>query len=326
MDVITEKSAGFLDLHDSVVCVVGAGGFIGRAVVDVLAESGAKVVAFARRPVETSSPVRMVIGEAQDRDALAEGFAGCDTVVYLANVNVPGTANDDMASEIAAGLMAPIKAAQLAATLGVKRFIFPSSGGTVYGNQMTMPIPETALLAPLNAYGVSKLAAEHYLRILAEMRKISVCVLRVSNPYGEHQDSSRSQGFIGAAIRAALSGSTLRIFGGLETIRDFVYVRDVAEAIALACQDHGFWNILNVGSGVGSSLGQIVDMVQAITGEPIALEFTERRPVDVSVNILNVTRAAQTLGWKPQTDLSEGLRVTADWWRTKNKKSTSIIH
>jgi UDP-glucose 4-epimerase len=298
------------------ICVVGAGGFIGRAVVKVLAQSGALVVAFDRNipPGGYPSEVRSTEGNALDPATLAENFAGCDTVIYLANVSVPATANSDMTSEILASVAGPVQAAQIAIAAGCKRFLFSSSGGTVYGAQAEIPTPETAATRPMNAYGVSKLAAEHYLRVLAETGQISVAALRISNPYGEHQEG-RNQGFVAAAIRSALLHQPLTIFGNLDVVRDFIYVRDVANAVALACDGPNGWTVLNVGSGSGHSLGQILSLIETESDLPIKLEIIQGRSVDVAVNILDTTQVQSTLGWRPLVGMKEGIRLTIDWWR-----------
>jgi len=199
----------------------------------------------------------------------------------------------------------------------VKRFLFPSSGGTVYG---TDPAPGTALredmaTAPRNAYGASKLAIEHYLRLLNGLGRIATVSLRISNAYGEGQRAHRGQGFVAAAIRNALAGAPLEIWGDGSVERDFVHVSDVARAFVMAAHRDDPPPIVNIGSGVAVSLSEIVRRLEDALGQPVPVVHRAGRVVDVKRNVLDISRARATLGWTPEIRLEEGLARTVRWWR-----------
>jgi UDP-glucose 4-epimerase len=199
----------------------------------------------------------------------------------------------------------------------VECFLFASSGGAVYGdhNNPEDAFVESAATRPRSSYGVSKLAIEHYLRILGERdgRMRTMC-LRISNPYGEGQRARRGQGFVAAVMESALTGSVLEIWGDDQIERDFVHVSDVAEAFVRAEAVVGAPAVLNVGSGRAVSLGEIIACVEEATGYPVRKRLVGPRSVDVRRNVLDISAAWRTLGWRPSVSLKDGLARTATWW------------
>ena len=206
--------------------------------------------------------------------------------------------------------------AEACADVGVKRFVFTSSGGTVYGPVRTHPRPETESNTPLNAYGVTKLATEHFLRLLSASSTISTSVLRVSNPYGPGQLARRGQGFVAATMNAAHTGTPLEIWGDGSVVRDFIYVGDVADAFAAACRSVNAFDLVNISFGAGASLKDICNGVEAATGRKLNIQYTGGRPADVPTSVLDNSRARDVLNWRPQVSLEDGLKRTAAWWQS----------
>lgn len=301
------------------VLVIGAAGFIGRHVVDSLISAGRTVSAMDIKslpPGTFANEERLSwsTGPSDDRVALSSSLIGCSQVVYLVSGSLPATANAHIAHEVQHHVSEALAVAEFCDAQGVEAFVFASSGGTVYGIDSEYPIPETASTSPRNAYGVSKLAIEHYLRLIGAMRSMRTISLRISNPYGVGQVARRAQGFVAAAMHAAWSGQTLPIWGDGSVIRDYVFVSDVANAIVAALDYQGTEHVMNIGSGHGCSQIELLENIENISGRKINVEFTPSRMIDVRSNVLSIERAGHELGWRPSINLSEGLSKTWTWW------------
>ncbi|MEM9010555.1 MAG: NAD-dependent epimerase/dehydratase family protein [Pseudomonadota bacterium] len=308
-----------VDLTDARVAVIGASGFIGQHVVAALLEAGAEVAGFDRALAVCPPHARYthLQGDAGNPTDVAPALAGADAAICLAPSSLPVTANADFAAEVAGHLAPTIRLAELALAAGCRRFVYASSGGTVYGAPGPGPLAETAATLPQSAYGVTKLAMEHYLRVLGELRGLSALSLRVSNPYGPGQIAAQGQGLVAMAMKRAFEGAPMVIWGDGSVVRDFVYIGDVARAYAVAAAPSGPVGAINVGSGSGLRLIDIAKAVEAAAERPLDLRFTEGRAIDVAANVLDISRAEKLLGWRPTTMLEDGLRQTAAWWRAR---------
>ena len=299
------------------VLIVGGGGFIGKKVVAAFVAAGARVsvldmVAADRDDVEWS------VGSLSDPTLVAAAANGCDSVIFLANSSLPGSSHADLSAEIQSHVFVTIKAAEICNSLGVNTFVFASSGGTVYGYS---PDPQTGLVEtdltrPINAYGVSKLAIEHYLRLLSDLRPMRTVSLRISNPYGEGQRAARGQGIIAAAMEHTVKHTPMTIWGDGSAERDFLHVEDVARAFVAAAQYNGTESVFNIGSGACWSLRDALKAVLVATEQSLEIVYEKGRTVDVQRNQLDISLARRELGWAPIIDLPEGLMRTATWWLT----------
>ena len=307
-------SAGGLD---GVACLVlGAGGFIGGHLCRALVAAGARVHGFGRRPAfaESLPPVRFTAGEFTDRAALALAVDGAEIVFHLLGGTNPEVSNKDPIADLQVNTVASVQLLELCRAAGVRRLVFVSSGGTVYGVPQTVPIPETAATNPISAYGINKLMVEKYLQLYARLGGPRALSLRVANPYGPFQSPFRRQGLVAALIETVLAGRPVEIWGDGQVVRDFLYVGDLAEAMLAASLYDGPETVLNVGSGVGRSVQDVVASISAALGRPpAAIMRKSARQADVPQNVLEVSRIERALGWSARTGWEDGLHRTADW-------------
>lgn len=309
-------------LRRSRACILGAAGFIGRHVVSKFLASGYDVTAVDREEGLSEGLSRhrrldFQCGRLQDDSFVRRVLAGIETVICLAPNSLPATSNADIAAEIDTQVRTTLRIAEIAQQAGCRSFVFASSGGTVYGLDSPTAIPETAPTCPRSAYGVSKLAIEHYLRILRELRGFRTISLRISNPYGVGQNASNNQGFIAMAMRRLYAGETLQIWGDGQNVRDFIYVQDLAEAFVRAAEYMGEHHVINIGSGLGYTLSEIVQLVEKVAGRRLQTDYGAAKGYDVRKNVLDISLALRELGWAPRTSIEQGLRETALWWESR---------
>ncbi len=297
--------------------VLGGGGFIGTNLSRRLAASGARVRAFSRHfAFPTAVPrVDLRVGDFCDADALATAIEGFDVVYHLVHATPPQPANADIAGDIKNNVVPSLALFDICRKLHVKRIVFLSSGGTVYGRAATVPTPETAPTEPIAAYGISKLMIEKYLGLHEHLNQADYRILRVTNPFGPFQGTVKNQGIVATMIARGLAGQPIEIWGDGSAVRDFVYIDDVIDALELASRDHSEFRIFNVGRGEGHNLREIANRIQTLLGRELKLVWKDARPLDVPVSIVSNRRAREVLGWLPKTVLDEGLKKTIAWWR-----------
>jgi UDP-glucose 4-epimerase len=303
-------------------CVLGAAGFIGRHVVSEFLAQGYFVTAVDMvegnaAAMSQHRRLEFLCGRLNDESFVRQVLAQADTVICLAPNSLPATSNADLAAEIGNQVQATLRIAEIAHQSGVRTFVFASSGGTVYGIDSATPIGEATPTNPRNAYGVSKLSIEHYLRILRELRGLHAVSLRISNPYGSGQNANSGQGFVAMAMRRAFASEPMTIWGDGRAVRDFVFVKDLARAFVLAAEYSGPEHVINIGSGLGYSLLEIATMVEEVSGHPLALRFERQRRIDVARNVLDISRAFAEMRWQPETTIEAGLAATAEWWASR---------
>ena len=299
-----------------VVAVFGAGGFLGSHLVAGLCAAGWPLRAIARS-VEPAlaarrSPSCEVI-EADLRDPLATTAAlqGVDTVVQLVSTSSPGLGNSLNVSDIQENVIPHVQAMRIAIDAGVRRYVFVSSGGTVYGPGAAVPTPEDAPQNPISSHGLTKLTIEKYLQMHAHVDGLDTVILRLANPFGPGQRFRKGQGLIPAVLGRVQQGLPVRIFGEGAARRDYVYVDDVSDALLRAIAAPGAaGQTLNIGSGQGRSVAEVIDMIEDLLGGPIARENVGARKTDVDVNILDIRRAREVLGWSPRIAFRDGLART----------------
>ena len=299
-------------------CVVfGGGGFIGTNLCRSLAGKVDTLRAFGRRQSfpEALKGIEWIPGDFMDSSAIAAAVAGCDVVFHLVTSTTPASSNVDKIVDLQSNVVSTLHLLDACREERVRRVIFVSSGGTIYGVPERIPTPEWAPLNPITAYGISKLAIEKYLALYEHLYGIEYRVLRVANPFGPFQTALRNQGVIAAFLGRALGGKPIEMWGDGSITRDYIYIDDVVEALESASLHNGPSRIFNIGSGEGRNLHEILAAIEQVLGQPMDIRRFEGRKVDVPTSILDVGLAAAELTWQPRTDFLDGLKKTVAWMR-----------
>jgi UDP-glucose 4-epimerase len=295
--------------------VIGGSGFIGSHLVDALLEQGKKVRVFDRAPERfraTPAGVEFVQGEFGDSATLAEALADVDQVFHLVSTTVPATSNLDPVADIQGNLINTVRLLELMRGAGVKRLVFLSSGGTVYGIPMTDPVTEDHPLRPISSYGIVKVAIENYLLMEQHLHGLSPLILRASNPYGPRQGHGGVQGVIGTFLWKIAQGEPVQIWGDGSVVRDFIHVRDMAALCSIA-SDTELTGSFNAGSGRGHSINDIIGTITNVVGRDVKPVHKPGRGFDVPRVVLDISAIRQATGWSPCLTLEEGIVETWDW-------------
>jgi UDP-glucose 4-epimerase len=247
-----------------------------------------------------------VRGEFADREAAQQAIAGADVAFHLISSTVPGNEHVDVSRELSDNIFATLGFLELCERLAVLRVVFASSS-SVYRLQAKVPIAETAVTDPISSHGIQKLAIEKYLLL---HRGLDVRIARLSNPFGPGQRLYGRQGFIALTIGHILSDEPILLRDGGRPVRDFLYIDDVTEALDLLASQHEAPSVVNIGSGTGHSLRDVVAMVEEGIQRPIRSVPGELRRVDIPVSVLDVSLAAAGIGFRATTAVRSGLMRT----------------
>jgi UDP-glucose 4-epimerase len=299
--------------------VLGAGGFLGIHLGRALVRAGAVVAGFGRSvrfPGAQDPAVDWVEGNFSDRGALERAVAESEIVFHLIGESFPEMSNEDPLAECADMIMPTLALLDICRAKRVRKIVYCSSGGAVYGISTTIPVPETALTNPISAYGIAKLTIEKYLALYRHLYGIDFQVLRLANPYGPYQSPLRSQGVVSVMIYRALRGEPIEIWGTGEAIRDYIHVEDAVSAFIEAARYVGPHKVMNVGSGRGRSVAEVAaDVGEMLDLDGILKTYGAARKGDVQTNILDASLIRRELGWSPTVSWPDGLRGTASWIR-----------
>jgi UDP-glucose 4-epimerase len=298
------------------VLVLGGCGFIGSHVVDRFLAGGHHVRVLSRGPEIFRSPLPGVdyqFGELGNQTFLEHCLNGMDIVIHLVSTTTPKESNEDMAFDIESNLIQTVRALRCCVKAGVEKLVYISSGGAIYGNPHSCPVSEDAPTSPLCSYGVVKLAIEKYLELFGNLEALQSVALRVSNPFGPRQNPLGNQGFVAATLDRIRRGQPIMVWGDGSVVRDFFYVGDLAEAIYQASHTETKSRVINIGSGVGISLRELLKAIQREIGMEFQVRFEQARNFDVKEIYLDIDKAKKELGWEPQINLDEALRNTWDF-------------
>jgi len=303
------------------VLVTGGAGFIGSHVVDRFIQEGHQVSVLdnlstgKRRNVNREAVLyKSDIGSARiERIFKRERPV---VIVHLAaQINVRQSTEDPM-FDANVNIVGTINVLQLAVKYGVRKFVFASSGGAVYGEQNQFPAPETHPTAPLSPYGISKLTCEYYLEYFRHVAGLSYAALRFGNVYGPRQNPEGEAGVIAIFSQQLLKGQQPLINGnGLQT-RDYVYVRDVVESIMVASDQH-VNGVYNVGTGEETTVNEIFEQLQMLTKSESKELHGPAKKGEQLRSVLDCSKLTEETGWEPTVSLSEGLAETVEFFQKK---------
>ncbi len=230
---------------------------------------------------------------------------------HAAQINVR-TSVDDPLFDADVNILGSLNLINFAMKYKIKKFIFASSGGTVYGEPQKFPITEDFPIEPSSPYGISKATVEKYLRLFAELYNMDYVILRYSNVYGPRQISKSEAGVISIFINQILENEKCIVFGDGNQTRDYVYVDDVVKANC-ACLEIAS-DVLNIGTGIETTVNDLITMLSDVTKKDVDHEHGPARLGEIFRNVLDFSKARSMLHWEPEITLEQGIKKTFDYF------------
>lgn len=308
--------------------IYGGAGFIGSHIVEDLIEREFNITVFDKfvpsiNNLEYSiNKVEFIEGDFNNIADIKKSLKGKDYVVHLVSSTLPTDSNIKKIYDIETNLISTIKLLDECVLNNIKKIIFISSGGTVYGRINKNPIIEEQSTNPICSYGIVKLAIEKYLELYRILYGMNYTILRFSNPFGENQNPNKGQGFIITALDKIVRGDVVEIWGDGTVVRDYLYVKDAVKSVYHSITTNTKYNTFNISSGTGCSNNQILDIFRNRLKLNFKVSFLPSRNSDVPVNVLSNKRANEYLKWKPETKLEDAIYKT---WYYINKKEKYIF-
>lgn len=311
------------------VLVTGGAGFIGSHVAEAYLAAGWSVTCLddlsrgKREQVPAAARfVRADVRSPEAFAAIAEG--GFDVVVHQAAQIDVRISVDEPARDASINLVGFANVLSAVAAGRVRRVVFASSGGVVYGDPEVLPTPEPTANLPISPYGVSKLAGEHYLRVLGMLHGFEGVALRYANVYGPRQDPASEAGVVSIFVSRLLAGRPLTVFGDGRQTRDYVFVGDVARAnllagtVSVSRGDRLDVPAFNIGTGRETSVNELAQHVGRALGRTPVIEYAPPRRGELFRSCLDVSKAARHLGWSPEVPFDDGMQALAAWFQGSN--------
>lgn len=300
------------------VLVTGGAGFVGSALVNRLVDAGARVTVlddlFTGRAEVLPTSVQLVVGSVVDADLVRKLVSASSVVFHLAARNIIASTKDPL-SDFATNIGGTLNVLMAARESSIDRVVYTGST-SIYGNPHSIPINEDDPVTPLTPYAVSKMGGEHYAIAFYESYGLPVSVVRYSNVYGVGQRPDNPYcGVISKFFVAAYEGKPLQVHGDGQQTRDYTYIDDAVDATMLAAiQPRAEGEVFNLGTGIETSVNELVRLVGEATGRPVTAAHIDRRDIDnIRRRVVSIEKARRMLRWSPQVTMATGLARTARW-------------
>lgn len=305
------------------ILLLGAAGFIGTNLTIELAKKTEDEITLVDRskaffkPIVSMNLKNVHILEADltvdmDFDSILKDQ---EVVYHLVSTTVPTTSNQHISQELVSNVIFSANLFEACIRCDVKKVVFVSSGGTVYGKEVDCPLKEKTATNPISSYGVQKITIEKLLYLYRYMYGLDYRIIRLANPYGPYQRPNGVLGAVTTFTYKALKGDEITVYGDGSVVRDFIYIDDAIRAIMKIVNGENKHRTFNLGCGYGTSIKQVLETIEKALGIKLNVSYLEGRKVDVPVNYLDISRYEKYYGALNPISLEDGIRKTADFMK-----------
>lgn len=307
------------------ILLLGAGGFIGTNLAIILSKIEGNIVKAVDRKIDYCENIKKqnmpnveLVTASLDNDMqFDEILCNQDVVYHLVSTTVPTTSNQQIPQELSANVIFTSYLLEACIRCKVKKVIFISSGGTVYGKAINCPLNEDMLTYPISSYGIQKITIEKLLFLYNYLYGLDYKVIRLSNPYGPYQ---RPDGILGAVTTftyKALKNEEIVVYGDGSVVRDYIYIDDAIEGILNIANRPSDYHTFNLGSGNGICINEVLQSIKKVLNVDLKVTYKKGRKVDVPVNYLDISRYEECFGKTNFISLEEGIRKTVDFFKDR---------
>ena len=301
------------------IILLGAAGFIGANLTLALARNPENCITVVSRSRSSFADVegmafpnvRFVETDLVANPAYDSLLEGQDVVYHLMSTTVPTTSNRQISEELSANVILSAQLFEACAAKQVKKVIFISSGGTVYGKAAACPLHEDTPTDPITSYGIQKLTIEKLLYLYHHIYGFDYRIIRLANPYGPYQRPNGVLGAVTTFTYKTLAHEPITVYGDGSIVRDFLYIDDAVRGILAIADGKSPYRVFNLGSGRGTSIREVLDTIRGELGTEPEIIWQPGRPVDVPMNYLDISRYEAAYGKLNPLPLNEGIRKTA---------------
>lgn len=305
------------------IIILGAAGFIGTNLAKNLVKVVGNKITLVDKKEEYFSDIKKLnlpnieikYAPLKYDDSFDKLLSGQDVLYHLVSTTVPITSNQHISQELQANVIFSANLFEACIRCGIKKVVFISSGGAVYGKRSTCPLKEDIVTYPLSSYGIQKLTIEKLLYLYNYIYGLDYKIIRLANPYGPYQ---RPDGILGAVTTftyKALKNEEIIVYGDGSIVRDFIYIDDAVRAILNIVNGTDGHHIFNLGCGYGTSIKKVLDTIQEILNHDIKIIYKEGRKVDVPINYLDISKYEKYYGKLNPLSLENGIRKTIDFMK-----------
>ena len=286
--------------------IIGAG-FLGSALAASLAGKGkVRVVNKGASPLSGKQNIEFIDGDLKNLD-WENVLRDIDVVYAMHGTIISYDGTDGIIEDINNGIIPMLTLVSECKKRGIRRIIYPSSGGTVYG-KYSVHSRETHPTIPYSVYAAHKIALENYFGLFNLYDDMEIITLRIANPYGYLDTANRKQGIIPIFIDRIINGQPIEVWGAGKNVRDYIYIDDLVDAMEKAADYSGTFRCFNIGSSTGTSIKKVIRLIEQYSGKKAIVSYRPGRICDAESSYLNNDLAVRELGWKPAVTLSEGIQ------------------
>ena len=236
-----------------------------------------------------------------------------EVLYHLVSTTVPTTSNQHISEELMANVVVTSKILEGCVRNNVKKVVFISSGGTVYGKERFCPIKEDTITNPINSYGIQKLTIEKLLYLYNYLYNLDYRIIRLSNPYGPYQRPNGVLGVVTTFTYKALKNEEIVVYGDGSVIRDFIFIDDAIHGILNIANGNSKYKLYNLGYGKGTSVNQVIQGIENVLNKKLSVRYIDGRKADVPINYLDIGRYEADFGALNPVSLEEGIKKTVDF-------------